>query len=274
MNFHRVIKNLYLLYPTYVMKRIDYRNPKRSIRSLLYLSRHFSKVMEGRLRLVSGLTRADEAQLGNHLIELNRNSAFFEALDNRFKTIWPGRPIYPYDFETKSPDPGGSVFFQAVTMYLLVRATKPETVVETGGASGKSAAFILQGLEDNEKGTLYTLDLHPGKVEGFSWWPQGQPSCFLVPDHLRHRHQLRLGDAKETLPRLLDELEEVDLFRHDSDHSYDHMIFEFRTVWPMLDKGDILVSDDIQSNRSFFDFCEQVGSEPFTCLSNLGGIRK
>jgi len=44
-------------------------------------------------------------------------------------------------------------------LYNLIRDTRPSIVVETGVASGVSTAYILQALEDNRKGKLYSIDL-------------------------------------------------------------------------------------------------------------------
>jgi hypothetical protein len=270
-----------LLYPDYVQRKIDWTSFlgfKSSLRSLVCFRKNLLNLRGGHIRFVAELARVGESQIEAHLAELNNNSRFFEDLEMRYTSVWPGRQFYPYFFETTYPKKGGSVFFQAVTMYLLTRAVRPEIVVETGGASGKSTAFILQALEDNGLGQLITLELNPEDTERldteYSWWPKGQPSCFLVPDGLRARLDLRLGDAKETLPKLLGEIDGIDLFRHDSDHSYEHMLFEFRTAWPALRDRGILVSDDIRANTSFYDFCREVGREPIVSLQSLGGIYK
>src|SRR5207245_10552503 len=84
--------------------------------------------------------------------------------------------------------------------------------------------------------------------------PQGMPSGFAVPQRLRGRWDLRLGDAKVELPKLLEELGRVDFFHHDSMHTYEHMTFEYETVWPYLRAGGVLASDDVDWNDAFADF--------------------
>ena len=44
-------------------------------------------------------------------------------------------------------------------LYVMVRILNPATVVETGAAAGVSSAFILKALHDNNRGTLYSIDL-------------------------------------------------------------------------------------------------------------------
>jgi hypothetical protein len=42
-------------------------------------------------------------------------------------------------------------FLAPEVLYILVRTTKPNKVVETGVAAGVSSAFILKGLKDNNQ---------------------------------------------------------------------------------------------------------------------------
>ena len=48
------------------------------------------------------------------------------------------------------------------------------------------------------------------------------------------------------------------MFLHDSKHTYEHMMWEFDTVWPKLNKDGALVSDDTNWNTSFVDFSSKV----------------
>jgi len=123
-------------------------------------------------------------------------------------------------------------------VYTIVRALRPEIVVETGVSNGISTYFILKALEQNKKGLLYSIDLPP-EISTASI-PYGKEIGWLVSKELRHRWRLLLGDAKEMLPKLLSELHEIDVFLHDSDHSYKHMTFEFRTAWKHLRSAGFL----------------------------------
>lgn len=73
---------------------------------------------------------------------------------------------------------------------------------------------------------------------------------------MRKRWRLVLGDSRKELPRLLDELKEIDIFCHDSLHTYDHMLFEYQLAWRYLRHGGVLLSDDVQENSAFRDFCD------------------
>lgn len=159
---------------------------------------------------------------------------------------------------------------QATELYIIVRAVKPRTIVETGVASGISSAHILRALERNRTGSLYSIDL-PDVQEG-SVLPSGRRTGWIVPDSLRSRWTLRLGDARTLLPELLDTLDSVDVFLHDSDHSYEHMVFEFERALPKLAREGLLLSDDAHMHGAWDDFCTRRGLRP-TLLGHLGVTR-
>lgn len=139
----------------------------------------------------------------------------------------------------------------ATLCYALCRARKPEIVIETGVGNGITTAFILQALKLNGAGELWSIDLPPLGSNG---------SGHLVPKDLKSRWHLIKGRTREKLPALAGRLGSVDLFVHDSLHTYRNMRFEFETVWPYLSPGGIIVSDDIAMNRAFEDFFGSKGT--------------
>lgn len=155
-------------------------------------------------------------------------------------------------------------------LYVVVRAVKPRVVVETGVASGYSSAHILRALAANGAGALHSIDL-PNAQPG-SELPPGRGSGWLVPAALRARWTLHLGDARTLLPAVLAALERVDLFVHDSDHSYGHMTFEYAQALPRLADGGLLLSDDVHLHPAWDDFCAQHGLRP-TRVGHLGVTR-
>ena len=74
--------------------------------------------------------------------------------------------------------------------------------------------------------------------------PKGLSAGWCVPDWLKSRQHLLLGRAEELLASLLEELGEIDVFIHDSLHTYEHMTWEFETAWPYIREGGFLWSDD------------------------------
>ena len=164
---------------------------------------------------------------------------------------------------------GGGVGPYNEVLYVLARLLRPSTVVETGVAYGFSSSYILQALRDNCLGHLYSIDSPNTDPTGFvdadghvdvvytrSVTDVGR----LVPQELRERWTLIPGTSREQLAHVLQQRGHIDLFFHDSDHSYSNMTWEFRAVWPFLRTGGVLVSDDISRHSAFDDFIHQTDS--------------
>jgi predicted O-methyltransferase YrrM len=165
--------------------------------------------------------------------------------------------------------PGWVNFDDALFLFWLVRRLKPKTIVQCGVCNGLSAAFITLALAKNgPEGRLYAIDLPPvfnskdpnwtipGKAYGIVI-PEGKTSGWIVPEAYRKRFEVQNGDSKVLLPQLIDRLPVIDMFFHDSDHNYNHMIFEFREAKRKLARGGLLVADDISWNASIWDFADE-----------------
>lgn len=134
--------------------------------------------------------------------------------------------------------------------YAVCRLNRPEVVVETGVAHGITSAFILQALAENGKGHLYSIDLPvftPGSKKAVG---------IAVPERLRSRWTLTLGLSAYHLPKLLKKLRKIDLFLHDSNHSYHNQQFEYACAWKYLVNGGLLLSDDVNATDAFIEFAE------------------
>jgi predicted O-methyltransferase YrrM len=155
-------------------------------------------------------------------------------------------------------------------LYLLVRFLRPEVVVETGVANGFSSSFILKALDQNAEGILHSIDLH--YREGLMV-PLGKELGWVIPNEIRYRWSLHLGESTKVLPKLLSELGSIDIFFHDSRHTYKTMMSEYEIAWPYLKNGGLLVSDDATSNDAFLDFADLHGQTPLV-FNRMGLIRK
>jgi hypothetical protein len=128
----------------------------------------------------------------------------------------------------------GDLRFHSLTVYFLIRLFQPDLVIETGVASGKSSCLILNALCHNKKGRLVSIDLpnKEGNVlsDGAKTHTAGKPVGWMVPDRLRSRWDLRLGDAKNLLPDVLDEFGCPNIFFHDSLHTREHVAFELSSI--------------------------------------------
>lgn len=162
------------------------------------------------------------------------------------------------------------VFSGLVELYALVRAVRPRFVVETGVASGMSSAHILRALAANQRGTLYSIDL-PNVQQG-SVLPQGLATGWVVPESLRGRWNLILGDSRKVLPELIAAVGEIDVFLHDSDHSYESMLFEYEIAFSWLKPGGLLLSDDTHLHAAWDHFCARYRLRAHR-LNNFGVTR-
>lgn len=160
-----------------------------------------------------------------------------------------------------------SACFWAEFLYYLIRRLKPRVVVETGVYLGVSSSFILQAISDNKDGSkLYSIDL-----PGYS--PRGAQVGQYIPNQLRQDWRLILKESRIALPELVSDLGDIDIFVHDSDHSYENMMFEYKTSWPHIKKGGYLISDDINANTAFQEFAVTNGTSfTFNHLGKTFGI--
>ena len=129
--------------------------------------------------------------------------------------------------------------------YLVCRLLEPEIVLETGVAYGVSSAFILRALQENGHGVLHSIDLPPLRRKAANYWG------IMVDEELEGRWYPHRGSSKWVLPRLLEEIGTLDVFVHDSVHTYRNIVQEFETIWPHLRAGGVIVADDIERNGAF-----------------------
>lgn len=231
-------------------------------------------------------TVADLSQVGNVLVgvdrkqfrlyihEIREDRSFNEHLWSRVKKVETQLRaegltlgVFPHD--------------ACIFIYALVRALKPAIVLETGVASGMSSSYILAALEANKNGRLYSIDL-PHESEKLQQKSQKtieqhslpkEQTGWLILNELRSKWTLRVGKSSEVLPALLKDLGQIDIFLHDSAHTYENMMFEYETVWPYLKDGGVLVSDNIDYNRAFSDFSRRVQAKKFE-YGSFGAIVK
>lgn len=197
-------------------------------------------------------------QLEKYIGEINSNVAFNEGVWRQVNHLegWL-KPIGPIRKD------------MAMLLYALVRALRPDLVLETGVGAGVSSTYILCALEENRQGRLFSIDLPYLDANGQTTEPG-----WAIPDELKFRWRLDSGKSHEKLPPALEELKSVDIFFHDSEHSYSNMKWEFETIWPYLRQGGILLADDVYANNAFFEFCKSLRARPALYGRRLGLIVK
>jgi hypothetical protein len=162
--------------------------------------------------------------------------------------------------------PGYAQIRAPFELYAFVRLLRPNHVVETGVSSGVSSAHFLLALERNKSGTLHSIDLpthQRGPVlqsdESPVSLPPGLSTGWAIPFR-SSRWDLRRGDSRELLPRLVEELPSVDLFLHDDLHTPEQLAFELATVRPKLSPGAPVLADNTKwTGEAFPRFANEVG---------------
>jgi|HubBroStandDraft_6_1064221.scaffolds.fasta_scaffold02025_10 hypothetical protein len=135
-------------------------------------------------------------------------------------------------------------------IWCLTRHLRPEKVVETGVAHGVTSRFILEALQKNGHGHLWSIDVPP--LERFLREQVGAAVGGRFPD----RWSYIKGSSRQRLPSLLSALGQIDLFIHDSLHSERNVRFELDRAWVALRPGGAIVADDIDANWGFKSFTE------------------
>ncbi|MEM0133991.1 MAG: class I SAM-dependent methyltransferase [Thermoplasmatales archaeon] len=132
-------------------------------------------------------------------------------------------------------------------LFLIVRKFKPNILVETGIASGYSSTIILHAMKLNGSGKLISIDIADTvKLCGIE-----RTSGWLVPDSFKLMWTKMIGRSTEQLSNIN---EEIDCFYHDSEHSEENMLWEYRWAAEHLKNGGVLISDDIDWNSAWNEF--------------------
>lgn len=149
-------------------------------------------------------------------------------------------------------------------VWCTVRHLLPAAVVETGVARGVTSRIVLEALERNGEGHLWSVDLpHP-----FEPGLRSQTGV-AVPDGLRSRWSYVEGSSRRRLPRLLRALGRVDVFVHDSLHTARNTRFEMEQAGRVLSPGGVMVVDDISTHQGFTDWTRRSpGARALVCQSD------
>lgn len=146
---------------------------------------------------------------------------------------------------------------QGGLLYLLLRAARPDRVVETGVRPGYSTAWILAALEANGQGQLTSLG--PGTPVGRSAGVENVSVGQFVPPSLRGRWTLALGNTEDRLREILAASPKIDLFLYDNGPDTARARFELRAAWDALSDRGILLATHIDANPAWADFCRFQG---------------
>jgi predicted O-methyltransferase YrrM len=157
---------------------------------------------------------------------------------------------------------GGNIFI----LYYIIRSFNPDVVIESGVSAGSSSSSIIQALEKNKKGNLYSSDLNSHLEK--------KDVGIMVPSELKHRWKLFDEGDKINLPKILDEVENVDVVYYDSEKSYEGKKNFIEKIL-IKHKPKIIVIDDIDRDYWFRDFINgDIGNYKYLVVKNVGYLIK
>jgi len=202
----------------------------------------------------------EREHLLEYLYEIIEERAILDNLEKAVKDV--------DFFRTKTWNSIFELGLYRILNYVLVRALKPKVFLETGILHGLTTDYILEGFSKNGSGRLISIDYPsyfesgPSNKDGYNDTlpPNKEPGWVVNPKN-RPYWQMILGKSLEEMPSILKE-NQIDIFLHDSEHTYENMTGEFNLVWEYIKKGGILICDNIDNNDAFSDFCKKVDRKP------------
>ena len=178
-------------------------------------------------------------------------------------------------FETKKFEIFDFRLFRIVN-YVLVREFKPNVFIETGVMHGLTSQFLLHAITRNQSGKLISIDYPsyyetgPSNKDGYmeTLPPKREPG-WAVLEKYKPNWELLIGKSVDKLPEVFEQHPVIDIFLHDSEHTYETMWNELTMSWDKIKNGGLLICDNIDNNTSFFDFCRKINQTPFVCPQDV-----
>jgi predicted O-methyltransferase YrrM len=136
----------------------------------------------------------------------------------------------------------------------VIRIEKPQIMIETGVESGYSTEHFLVAMDDAKVGHLYSCD--------------PAPSGFYNANPIVHPRFTFIREPSYTaLDKIFKEAGRLDLFLHDSDHSFKCQTWEYEWAWEHVSPGGVIASDDVgwsdttpdKPHHAWDLFCERHG---------------
>lgn len=178
--------------------------------------------------------------------------------DNRFKNLFQKKLI-----KIENRNHVGDIRFHSFTLYLIIRILRPKIMIETGVCNGKSTSMILLAMDHNKYGKLISID-KAKKInkDGARYSLVQNKTGYLIPGYLKKRWIFKKGDSIKILQNIKFKKNEfIDIFFHDSLHTYEHTWREIMEVLKMINikKNFCMIVDDIDlgAGKAFNKFLKK-----------------
>jgi len=153
-------------------------------------------------------------------------------------------------------------------LYWLTRLTKPKVVVETGVCAGWTSQTFLAAMRANGFGELYSSDFPLFHIPD----PESVIGC-LVEDELREHWHLYVDSDEVNLPKIVAEVDSIDLVHYDSDKAYTGRTFAVDLIEPLLGPDGILIMNDVRNDSWLYDRVKATGVETTIFLARTTSAR-
>lgn len=179
------------------------------------------------------------------------NLTQFQSFEEKFKPyIKIGREI-----SSKCPfNMGGGGNLSLI--FELSEYLKAEKVIETGVSYGWSSLAFLLSLSQRSNSVLVSTDL-PYLFEESEIYV----GC-VVPEELKTLWKVIPEADREALPKALELIPQADIVHYDSDKFYEGRLWAYPQLWNVLRVGGIFLSDDVNDDFAFRDFCHSIKQKP------------
>ena len=178
------------------------------------------------------------AEVSGYINEIRQEGALRDAIVGRVRSL--GRQG-GYDPVAR--------FGRRVGWYALVRAMKPQVVIETGVEKGLGAtvlcAALLRNSQEGHQGRYYGTDIDRG-------------AGMLFCEPYRSMGEILYGDSIESLAALD---VAIDIFINDSDHSADYEGREYRIIESKLSEGAVIIGDNAHVTDELLKFSRETGRQ-------------
>lgn len=164
--------------------------------------------------------------------------SYFSGDDSLHKSFLKTQSIINKRTESISPEKWNAGNNLATFLFDYVVKIMPQIIVETGVANGITTQ-VIQAAIDSSEVEFHSIDTNP--------------NCAKVNSSSKNWtfHHLKGKNLKVAFRNILKSVPQVDLWIHDSDHSYIWQKFEYNLALKRLNPGGVLISDDVDFSQAW-----------------------
>ncbi len=149
-------------------------------------------------------------------------------------------------------------------IYACVKLKRPKLVAETGVGPGTTTTAILSAMRGTD-GMLISFDL------GVKYGDEkvDLPVGWVIPENLKSGWKLVIGDSRKTLENALKSYGNINIFFHDSQHEYNHVMFELETARKYAESKPLFIVDNYDWTKAPEDFARDHGYKLVNAADDL-----